>query len=63
MKVVFEQEFDDKKGIECNRCMLSFSKMNNIKGETEMHCSALGVRPKCTEDGNRKDCPLVIVGK
>ena len=60
MKAIFKLEFDDNKGIECDRCMLSFSKMN-INGETDSHCSALGIRPKCPEYGNRKDCPLIIV--
>ena len=59
MKVVFKLEFDETKGIECRRCMLSFSKMNSYKEETEMHCSALGIRPKCPDEGNREDCPLV----
>lgn len=45
--------FDDKKGVECERCVLSFS-----KGE-RYHCAALGNRPFCPEDGCRKDCPLV----
>lgn len=60
MKTIFIQEFNNK--IECNRCMLSFSKMN-FNGETELYCSALGIRPKCAEDGNRKDCPLTVVEK
>jgi len=54
MKVFLKLEFDDSKGIECERCMLSTS-----KGGKEV-CTALGIRPLCPEEGNRKDCPLII---
>ena len=55
MKAIYEISFDDKRGIECERCMLSIS-----KGEKNI-CSALGNRPVCPEDGCRKDCPLKLV--
>lgn len=45
--------FDNIKGRNCEHCMLSFS-----KGEHN-HCAALGNRPICTEEGCRKDCPLI----
>ncbi len=45
--------FDNVKGRNCEQCMLSFS-----KGEHN-HCAALGNRPICSEEGCRKDCPLV----
>ena len=45
--------FDNAKGRNCEHCMLSFS-----KGEHN-HCAALGTRPICSEEGCRKDCPLI----
>lgn len=45
--------FDNIKGRNCEHCMLSFS-----KGERN-HCAALGNRPICSEEGCRKDCPLI----
>lgn len=53
MRMVLVLSFDDKKGAECNKCMVSFS-----YGE-HYHCAGLGRRPICPEDGHRKDCPLV----
>lgn len=55
MKAVLKLEFDDNKGIECNRCMLSTS-----KNGSEV-CTGLGIRPTCPEEGCRKDCPLISV--
>lgn len=57
MKKALILSFDDKKGINCKCCMLSFS-----KGE-KYHCAALGIRPICPEEGKRKDCPLVDIEK
>jgi hypothetical protein len=48
VKLIYVCEFDDKKGVECSMCML----------ETTGKCIALGNRPKCPEEGKRKDCPL-----
>lgn len=45
--------FDNVKGRNCEYCMLSFS-----NGE-HSYCVALGSRPICSEDGCRKDCPLI----
>ena len=53
MKAKLMLSFDDSKGINCEHCMLSFS-----KGE-KYHCAALGNRPICPEEGKRKDCPLL----
>jgi len=50
MKYVYECEFIDKP--DCNKCMLS-NERNDKK-----YCMALGNRPKCPEEGCRKDCPL-----
>ena len=55
MKVVYKLAFNDSKGIECSRCMLS-----TARDENEI-CSALGIRPICPEEGCRKDCPLEII--
>lgn len=60
VNAVFKVCFDSSKGIECERCMLSFMRQA-IKGETRLHCAGLGQRPICPEEGCRKDCPLVIV--
>lgn len=45
--------FDNVRGRNCEHCMLSFG-----KGEHN-HCAALGNRPICSEEGCRKDCPLI----
>lgn len=55
MKVVLNLEFDDNRGIECDKCMLSTSKNG------KEICSALGIRPTCPDEGKRKDCPLIPV--
>jgi len=59
MKVVLNLSFNSEKGIECNYCMLSTTGYS-VKGEHKI-CTALGLRPKCPEKGNRKDCPLEII--
>lgn len=45
--------FDNVKGRNCEHCMLNFS-----KGEHN-YCAALENRPICSEEGCRKDCPLI----
>ena len=52
MDVYLKLSFDDKKGVTCERCMLS-----HCVGERSK-CMALGIRPFCPDDGRRKDCPL-----
>lgn len=63
MQMALLLAFNDEKGVECNRCMLSGVKGLNLNGETVIACFALGIRPKCPEDGCRKDCPLIPVGE
>ncbi|MEG0898351.1 MAG: hypothetical protein RSF40_01395 [Oscillospiraceae bacterium] len=58
MDYYFKQTFIDEP--DCDRCMLSFQKMGN-DGESYPHCAAIGQRPRCTEEGHRKDCPLVVM--
>lgn len=55
MKYILECDFTDKPV--CDKCMLSFSKMSS-EGESKNYCAALGIRPKCPDEGCRKDCPL-----
>lgn len=62
MKTNLVLEFNDEKGIECSRCMLSGTKGLNLDGETVIACYGLVKRPKCQEEGHRKDCPLIIEG-
>lgn len=57
MKYVLECHFKDEP--ECARCMLRSSKGLDLRGETVMACHGLGIRPKCPEEGCRRDCPLV----
>lgn len=56
VRYIYECEF--RESPECSMCMLSGSKGLNIDGETVMVCYGLGNRPKCPEEGCRKDCPL-----
>lgn len=49
-KYVFECYFEDTP--KCEWCMLSKN-----TGE-HRNCMALGIRPRCPEEGCRKDCPL-----
>jgi len=58
MKYVLELNFTDNP--KCSSCMLSGTKGLNLAGETVIACFALGIRPKCPEEGRRKDCPLVL---
>lgn len=53
---VLECYFKDKP--ECQKCMLRGTKGLNLDGETVIACFGLGSRPKCPEEGCRKDCPL-----
>lgn len=59
MKMALLLNFNDEKGVECSRCMLSGVKGLDLNGETVNACFGLGIRPKCPEDGCRKDCPLI----
>lgn len=63
MQMALLLAFDDKNGVECNRCMLSGSKGQDLHGETVMACHGLGFRPKCPDEGCLKDCPLIPVGE
>lgn len=47
--------FDEKKGVECKKCILS-----TIKNNKEV-CSGLGSRPDCPEEGCRINCPLIKI--
>ncbi|VDG74209.1 MULTISPECIES: hypothetical protein [Clostridium] len=47
--------FDDDKGAECNKCILS-----TIKADKEV-CAGLGSRPVCPEEGYRINCPLIKI--
>ena len=58
MRYVYECVFIDKP--KCSRCMLSGAKGQDLHGETVMACFALGIRPKCPEEGSRTDCPLKL---
>ena len=55
--------FDETKGVECSHCMLSGTKGLDLNGESVTACFGLGLRPKCPEEGCRKDCPLIPVGE
>ena len=59
MQMALLLAFNNEKGAECSRCMLSGSKGQDLNGETVMACYALGIRPKCPEEGCRIDCPLI----
>jgi hypothetical protein len=61
MKYVFEANFKDTPV--CTSCMLSGTKGLNSEGETVIACFALGIRPKCPEEGCRRDCPLKLVSE
>ncbi|MBE6067746.1 MAG: hypothetical protein E7211_08650 [Clostridium lundense] len=61
MEMALLLAFSDEKGAECSRCMLSGVKGLDGNGETVTACFALGIRPKCPEEGCRKDCPLIPV--
>jgi len=50
-------EFRFRGDPECERCMMGVSK--DGAEESISICAALGSRPKCTEEGCRKDCPLI----
>lgn len=54
-------EFNDGKGVECSRCMLSGQNGQNLNGETVISCYGLASRPKCKEQGCRVDCPLLPI--
>jgi hypothetical protein len=56
MKYKLELNFTDTP--KCSSCMLSGVRGLDLEGETVMACFALGIRPKCPEDGCRRDCPL-----
>lgn len=56
MKYVYELNFTDTP--ECERCMLSGTKGLDLNGETVIACFALSLRPKCPDEGCRRDCPL-----
>ena len=56
MEYILKLSFKDKP--ECARCMLCSSKGQDLRGETVMACFALGIKPKCPEEGCRSDCPL-----
>jgi hypothetical protein len=58
MKYVLELNFTDKP--KCSACMLSGTKGLDLNGETVIACFALGIRPKCPEEGCRRDCPLKL---
>lgn len=47
--------FDEEKGVECSKCILS-----TIKGNQEV-CAGLGSRPVCPEEGCRINCPLIKI--
>lgn len=55
MKKALIMKFDESKGPECSKCMVSFSRGDRY------HCAGMGTRPICPEDGCRKECPLVDV--
>jgi len=57
MEYVLKLGFLDKP--KCSNCMLSGVKGLDLNGETVMACFALGIRPKCPEEGCRIDCPLI----
>lgn len=57
MEYVFKLSFTDK--TKCSNCMLSGTKGLDLNGETVIACFALGIRPKCPEEGCRVDCPLI----
>jgi len=59
MKYVLETNFRDKPV--CSSCMLCGTKGLDLNGETVLACFGLGIRPKCPEEGCRKDCPLKAV--
>lgn len=56
MKYILKLEFKHKP--ECNKCRLYGAKGQDLDGNTVMACYGLGIRPKCPEEGCRKDCPL-----
>lgn len=58
MKYIYKIEFEGVRT--CKKCMLSGSKGQDLNGETVMACYGLGLRPKCPEEGCRKDCPLQL---
>jgi hypothetical protein len=60
MEYIFKLGFLDKP--KCSNCMLSGVKGLDLNGETVMACYGLGIRPKCPEEGCRKDCPLIKIG-
>ncbi len=57
MQMALLMVFDDNRGIECSKCMLSTSKNGTYI------CTGLGIRPTCSAEGRRKDCPLIPVGE
>ncbi|KEZ85568.1 hypothetical protein IO99_13820 [Clostridium sulfidigenes] len=58
MRYVFELSFIEKP--KCSSCMLCGVKGLDLNGESVIACFGLGNRPKCPEEGCRKDCPLKI---
>jgi len=61
LKYILELNFNEKP--KCSKCMLSGIKGLDLDGESVIACFALGNRPKCPEEGKRKDCPLVRENK
>lgn len=59
MRYVLELNFRDKPI--CSSCMLSGVKGLDLNRESVIACFGLGNRPKCPEEGCRKDCPLKIL--
>lgn len=57
MKYKLELNFKGKP--ECSSCILCGVKGLNSEGESVMACFALSIRPKCPDEGCRKDCPLI----
>lgn len=58
MKYILNLNFKDIP--ECINCMLCRNKGLDLNGETVKGCSAIGIMPKCPEEGCLKTCPLVL---
>ena len=56
MKYVYECYFTEKP--ECSKCMLCRTRGLDGDGETVSGCAALGIMPRCPDEGCREDCPL-----
>ena len=57
MKYTLTLEF--KKTPVCHHCMLCRVKGQDSNNESTVGCAALGIFPKCPDEGCRDDCPLI----